>query len=133
MKKYIVIVNGKVEVDSSALDRAKQYAVEALRGLPDGAQAAIYSHCTTAVQRDVIWKSTPNGEAVAPKEKKATRKGIICKPWATAEDQEILAWMVKFPDATGSWLAETIHKSNRLPDRTLRAIEMRISKLRNEQ
>lgn len=123
MKKYIVIVDGKIEVDSSALDRAKQYAVEALRGAPDGSQAHIYSHVTTAVHQDVLWRSTPNGEATRPAK---SRRGIKCPRWTRDEDDRIRDFL---PSALGDGALADATLSQ-FPRRTERALAYRIGQIR---
>jgi hypothetical protein len=132
VKKYIVIMDGKEDcmvMYSSALEQAKQYAVEALRGLPDGAQTSVYQHVTTAVQRDVLWKATPNGETVAPKVGKGRRpKGTTAARWTRSEDQQLLVNMRQYPDVTAGRLARNIKRL--FPERTERAVAHRIRLLK---
>jgi hypothetical protein len=129
MKRYVVISDGKVVCDSSALDRAKFYAAELLKD-QKGGTVSVFKHVTSGTRPDVVWTDTPptNGEAKQPGRKRGVRGPNYTKAELNVLRQMLDSWPDK-ENATLARLALETHGSI-FQDRTEIALANRLGKLR---
>lgn len=133
MKKYVVVIDGRVEIDSAALNRAKEYASMLLHD-PEckATYASVFQHVETARKVEVEWSKTPPNENGLPARKKLGKRQRGPR-FSRSEKELLVALLGKYPEHTArdiSKYALQNHSDSLNPNRTIHSVENKVAKLR---
>jgi len=135
MKRYIIISDGKIVMDSCAKGRAKFYAKELVEDSKGKAVVSVYEHVDTAYRPDIIWSKNPLGNGGTKPAKKVGK--VKRGPRYTQSEDELLLKLLKLnPEARLTYLADIVmdqHKDRIRDCRTRTSVISRLGKLRRAQ